>query len=750
MRVILHGMTIPKTKSPEERINLALKSFDWLKCYEALEEIKKNPSKNPVAILIERINYTGQLIEHRKNSSLAEAKEKFKFESLEYIQKWGTPEELDAYKDHLAGCLLVEECFAGILESTSKLHIQSLSLNTQVWSFLEWLDRSYITISEAFKNDLKSPNKLFDPISHQIELDGIRFSPDSVIPNIIDSVSSTMFMYGYNHNLFNSNGVLVIPERTLVTEESTLSAEELMLFGLAWNTLEMSDQRWRFFGGTIAKEVINLKLEDGSIHQFPSMHFKFADADDKIQLLDMISNERLNRLIGQVHTDEHTVENIINIKNKPALPPEAFVSQHEYRTLVTLSMILCFDIFKDKTLYAGLTLIQWVRCFSWLREYSQEVTNDVHDNDVNILLITTEQIEEGLLSVGVEKIFVEKFLKCAVFNKKSDDLFDSPLIQCNDNRYALFPRFIKITSLVKSLLSMLSSHKVTFEKKGDGLEESVITLLKQNKIECKGFAYKVNGEEFEYDVVAVWDKKVFVFECKNRSVSNSKHSKRYSVLKDTIDAIEQLERLIKALHDNPKFLNEQFGILPPYEIVPCVLNGHPFSIPDAINLGAYVYDFSALSKFFDDGTIILKVPMKLPNKVTVVTRRHVARVWAGNSPRADDLIKQFENHWQITSLMANYVFEYNYFHIKEDLYGWVAFPRKNPPNLERTLKSIGVLNVKDELAYFDSLSSQYKILKNKFIKADEKKSSRKKKKEKTMNKRKRKILKKIKINNKRS
>lgn len=703
---------VHRQASPEDRIDIAIKSFDWLQCLSAVEELRQNPKKNASEILLERIKFSGRLVEQRPSTPSQAKKDDFKENALKFISEFGDHDSVVELKEYLAGILLVEEAYSGILDSLSKHPIQRLSEAEQIWAVINWMAECCDRISQELQKDLKNQKMVFDPINHQIkDPAGNLFRPDAVIPAVVDALSSTLLMFGYTKSWFNSDGILVIPKNVIVPPDGLSQAESLAVLAIGWGTLQSSEERWRFFGGNVSKCKAPTEDPDGNLSEIDSIRFDCAKDDFPLQILDVVANERLNRLIAQAFSDLHLETNwqkaVVSWKQRPKLPPKSYISDIEMHSVMSLTMALHIDVLSDTTLYEGLTLAEWIRCFSWLREYV--IDRQSSNGSSLILFVSPSDLLNGLVDVGISKPAAIHFIRCATFNRSSADLFDSPLMLCSDGQYAICAAQLTKTNFPRAILSLLASMEISFRKKGVGLEREVQALFKNNGIPCKGFKYKVNGDEFEYDAVAIWDKTAFLFECKNRSLSGNKPSRRHSFLKELAEATSQVERLANALKDNPNFLKEQFGISEELKIIPCILNGLPFSMSGKRN-GTFIYDFSSLSKFFEGPSISINMPANIEKNVTVMMRRHVLRVWKGIKPDAQDLIDQLESPWQLKSLSANYRFEYLPFAISDSLIGHSPFPRLQPPDIKRTLNSLGVKDVASEENFFASTQREVKKL----------------------------------------
>jgi hypothetical protein len=83
--------------------------------------------------------------------------------------------------------------------------------------------------------------------------------------------------------------------------------------------------------------------------------------------------------------------------------------------------------------------------------------------------------------------------------------------------------------------------------------------------------------------------------------------------------------------------------------VPILLNCFPFSAPGKID-GIYLYDYSALSRFFESGEIKLK-SASLSGDVTEIGTG--IRLWAGDEPAPQDLVAQLEMPSQIENVLGS-------------------------------------------------------------------------------------------------
>jgi hypothetical protein len=129
---------------------------------------------------------------------------------------------------------------------------------------------------------------------------------------------------------------------------------------------------------------------------------------------------------------------------------------------------------------------------------------------------------------------------------------------------------------------------------GNGIRSGRARILRQ---EGHGLP-RLQGEARRRGVrirrVLVWGGYVFLFECKNRSLSGFDPVQAYYFGLENRSNAGQVLRLTDALERYPDILTEQFGPeAAGKKIVPCVLNSMPFSLP-GMQDGVYFTDWSVI------------------------------------------------------------------------------------------------------------------------------------------------------------
>jgi hypothetical protein len=106
-------------------------------------------------------------------------------------------------------------------------------------------------------------------------------------------------------------------------------------------------------------------------------------------------------------------------------------------------------------------------------------------------------------------------------------MFDCPLVRMDGSRFLLFGPGVIDVNISLAVLSNLSNRGEELSRKGKAFEQHTQEVFRRNGLDV--FALKVNrdGQQFEYDAVVVWGEYLFIFECKNRSLSGNDPAQAY-------------------------------------------------------------------------------------------------------------------------------------------------------------------------------------------------------------------------------
>ena len=165
-------------------------------------------------------------------------------------------------------------------------------------------------------------------------------------------------------------------------------------------------------------------------------------------------------------------------------------------------------------------------------------------------------------------------------------------------------------------------------------------------ITAKALKVKRDGEEYDYDVLALWGEYIFHFECKTHGLSGGTPQRIYRFHQEACKDAKQTQRLSDALAKYPDILDEAFGEASKgKKVVSCVLNALPYAVPGGIN-GIPFYDASALGRFFEERYLHIKTWHR-GAKVDLMHRVAIKDLWLEDEPTPERLIDEINDPVQV-------------------------------------------------------------------------------------------------------
>lgn len=549
-----------------------------------------------------------------------------------------------------AGALTSVERIAGVIEhaKTEYAHVAGLMERER--------DNNQLTTDWAALDDGK----------------GNTINGDAALTAISEMTSMSLKMEAYKSGWFAEDSKLILSELPNLNSEQIREALPVSWCALLWRKLEQTEERFRFLGGKLhlydVEEILDEDLKE--LLQPSAKEVMVYSPNSKFELYDYISNERLHDRLMQTYFEAFHLYGPVSNHAPPNevkhLPPTQYLSTQEQHSIRSLSEILSFSVAEDTTRYSDLTLVEWVRGYCAI----QHLATQKYEADEKLLVsvFQEDEIVAFLVGGGFSEPSAKRFITLATFHKSSADLFDQPLIRRDDGDLILFGPTVLQINPVRVVLSSISNLKIPFVQKGQAFEETVLGFLtQQDEIEAHSFSFTANGQEFEYDCVAVWDKYLFLFECKNKRLSS--HSPRITrLIRDEQQLhLRQVSRLINALVEHSGKLKEKTGIdVLEKTIVPFILNCLPFWLPQSDN-NIRSIDFSMLHRFFDNGSISLTTSSKVTDKFQIVHKMHLKKIWEGDKPTVDDFLKYIDSHHQITLMEDHIVLQPEHYPLTNEL-----------------------------------------------------------------------------------
>jgi len=549
---------------------------------------------------------------------------------------------------------LAERGYREILATLDAAEVSKLLPEVRVAAYLRFALQAYSEVMQQHEEmarkhkQLTFPNDTFVP-----EKGGTPISVDAVVQALVAALSTSLIMESHKQRWHDDRGIVTLPRLPEVGEAETFQAGSTQALAICWGRWQRTEERRRFLGG---------KLEQFAAPGLPGWAPTGATTatlytPEETEFFDYAANERVLDRLGQQYmemvTETQARHQVSGIAQPVGLMPAGFVSLRELHAAASLGDILKYEVTDDTERPGGLRFVEWLRGYAVL----QQLADDAHQGQRGEAGLTTILSRPQLLSIlercGLTPPSAEHFIAHATLKTSSEDLFDTPLLQLHDDRLMVFGPALLTANLTVVVLSTLATLGESFSRKGRSLEAAVVNLLEEQQLHARGFKVTRDGQEYEYDAVLIWGDYVFVFECKNHSLSGNRPVSAYYFELGIRSAVRQVKRLVEALRKYPDILQTQMQVtLGAKTIVPCVLNSLPYARSGDID-GVYCTDSSILERFFSQPHLTLKSPFQLTEKTTVLHRIRIASFWQGDKPRPEDLLKQLREPFQLKLLQAH-------------------------------------------------------------------------------------------------
>ena len=565
-------------------------------------------------------------------------------------------QQADRVREVIELLKLIESGYRTILGALADIAVAQYSPERRVSALLDLSAERREAIRAASAEAIVIDG-LIDPIGLGIaDGHGNSVSPD--VPIDVDVVTMTMAlkMEGYQRGWFDGDDQFVLPERVSTTPEERAKAHDLLVCAQVWRHWTWIEEETRYFDGS---------LRDVPPEELPPEYHKTGvtrllhhlPGDLGWHALDLAYNERMLLRMKQESAkmlmSSKVSDLAAGIAGKVELFPKAFVSVEELTSAEALDHALSAAVSTDKSLFRGLRFAEWIRGYAVLQKLVSE-PYDASGNDPAALVVEVSRAElvQTLQRLGLGGGKAEIFIKLATFGKSSRDLFDTPLIRIGANTMLIYGPALLGAIPAQTTLSRLGSLKQSLEARGKAFERAMLDFMKAQGLEAVATKAKRGGEEYEYDLLVRWDGRIFLFECKSRSLSsNNLVASYYDMLAIPGDA-RQVRRLADALVAYPDILEGLFGPgAAELEIVPCLLSALPMSLLEPID-GVYFTDSSSVTRLFNSPTFNLIAGRK--KGVGGGPELHgtgTHRLWAGRMICSDDLMRQLREPIQLELML---------------------------------------------------------------------------------------------------
>lgn len=635
------------SQSHSENIFKALEvDYYKFKPRKIVKELKQNHSDKLVRFLLAMFKKNINIQPHNTN-------ERTKRDSfLSEIKAASSDQKIREKIDKLQKlCVCAEKIYDAIKLNLSNLAISKKSPEIQCWAVIRRAQNEILFLKDETKKHLENidqGSRIYDVSSAFLQnSEGEYYSPDAVITKTVDYLSLTLKMFSFNHKLNNGN-LTIIPDAVEVEEEDLEDAGRIFSNSILWFALESAVETCLLFEYEL-NEYNSTNLPEGLEDSGLDVFYAFELTKDMFIRADFISNERLYSKLSQNFIEAMYKYNIHKTVDDSMLYLSTLdngrsVTVSEFPAYVALLETLCLS--DENMLISGLTLREWVRCYSTLEKLAKLSEKKE--------IYTFSELNAIFLLVGISSDKSKTFIDHVSFNIESRDLYDSPLLKLKSGNYLFCSVGYFSPGISNIILSQFSSLKVDLSKKGFGFEKEMHDMLSDLKMNYQHFKFKRGTEEYEYDAIVVLDDKVFVLECKNTNLSGGSVNKAYKKKVFFIETAQQVKRLVQGLKDYPDVFQDKFNLdIRAFEVIPVIVNNLPFSLPGKFN-DVYITDFSALSKILHNSHIG-GIRIQNNNGELESSNTPLHRLWESETLQASDLINQFERPIQLSEFFNSTV-----------------------------------------------------------------------------------------------
>jgi hypothetical protein len=581
---------------------------------------------------------------------------------------------------------LIDEGYNGLRTMIDGLPLAGLSQAEQVSAYLGHVAREW----DRIRSQVDAAGAEGPPVISGVMLktpEGQRYGADAATSLLVNVLGMNLALAAHKGKWFDADDLVRLPQLPTATVEQIARAGAADGTAFGWQQWQIIEERCRYMGGTLEKQEVT--EEDGL--PAGAQLISHTPAGIEWEVLDAIANERLGERLGQTFQDMAAMTDLLSkgqgIDPGAAMPPYGYVSPEEVHSIVMLSEYLGTNVATHPADFGGLRLCEWMRGFAVLQQLANDNIEAVSEPlDRAFPRMTIAAIEEVLQRNGLVGPKARIFINHASFAKSSRDIYDAPILRGEGNWCLLAVPALSAALLIRLVLSTLVNKGLNVEDKGEAFEEQFRAALEEEGLPVYHFEVRREGQTYEYDALVPWGSYLFVFECKNRSLSGNNPIASYNLLRSAAGHVEQVQRLAAALSDHPDILTtkvkEDCSSL---RIVPVVVSSMPFSMQRSFQ-GVHFSDIAAINRFFSERYSHLSRLHRVgPHKF--IHRVALHDLWSGEKPDADAFMRHLDDSLQLRVMIAHMSVEPIGIQIGPDLYAHTHVPRRQ----EMTIQSIAAV-----------------------------------------------------------
>jgi hypothetical protein len=615
-------------------VTAALSSFDWNALEAHLSGL--NIDESTVKDIAELIRRHSEFLFKRPDKNRAAKRELFKAALGSYLAGKVEAPGLAPLNEVYDLISLIEAGYAEILQTLEAAPSATLPANIQAYAALRRAVVAYDEVMQACDRALAGQTSVNIQSFRAISKDGQPFSPDSVLERQNGAACMTLMLLGHRNKWFGADGYLILPSNPTCSEEDAYKAGVTELLAMRWKQWQDLEERCRYFGGRIETvDPVDWPI-DYSDNVKTVLKFDELSNDE---IYDYCSNQRMNARMAQTFGEMYRSTNLSTlgkgISQPVSLAPAGYISAQEAHSVISLSEVLGYQIIDDQTETHGLRLVEWLRGYACLQAWADEQYS-AQKPDGACSVISRVELVTLLTRGGLSNDKASLFINLASLKTSSRDLMDQPLIRRAAGDFVVYGPGIIGADFARVTLSAIGSEPL--EGKGEAFEKEMLRFFVDQRFAAQDPTVDPAGGTFQFDVMLLLEDHVFLFECKNYSLSGHNPVQAYYFAKKMRSAGRQVRRLSGGLQTYRELLEAKTGWdLSGKVVVPCVLNSLPYAQMGKTD-GVYYTDSSSLRRFFNKRDFTLSVATNVGPGSEELACVPVKTLWAGDRPTPQDLI----------------------------------------------------------------------------------------------------------------
>ncbi|USK16832.1 hypothetical protein [Bacillus velezensis] len=161
--------------------------------------------------------------------------------------------------------------------------------------------------------------------------------------------------------------------------------------------------------------------------------------------------------------------------------------------------------------------------------------------ELNVPIYHSDEIHNFLDSKGIAREKISKLISLIMFSKKSESIFENPLIQIDENRYTIIPQITLTLNITSSIIRLMSKKSILSEK-GYGYEKTLKNLVEKNN--NLRLLTNIKDDEGKYELDGAFHMGKTLYLCEIKNFSHILNSYEYYKMRFKIDkALNQMERI---------------------------------------------------------------------------------------------------------------------------------------------------------------------------------------------------------------